>query len=71
METPAETAGATGRRKISYDNFNSFPFLKIIVSSANHYAGHGTSLTLVSNVPAETVSNDGHLDDPDIGMCKK
>jgi hypothetical protein len=32
METPAEKTGTTGRKKkISYDSFNSFPFLEIIV----------------------------------------
>jgi len=31
MDPSAEKAGTTGRRKMSYDNFNSFPFLEIIV----------------------------------------
>ena len=35
MEPSAERAETTGGRKISYENFNSFPFLEIIISSAD------------------------------------
>ncbi len=65
MDLSANTAKTPGRREISYENVNSFPCLEISVSSADRYADHGTSLTYVSNVPVETVVNDGSLDDPE------
>ena len=65
METPADEAETTGGKKISYENCNSFPFLGIIVSSTHRYADHRTPFTFVSNVPVETVANDGSLDDPE------
>ena len=66
METSPGGNEKLGRNKISLVRISApSPFIVTIGLSADLDAELGATSTFVSNVPVESVSNDGSLDDPE------
>ena len=66
MEPSSGATEITGRNKISLGEMSApSPFIITINLPVDHHTDPGNTSSFVSNVPAETVINDGSLDDPE------